>query len=230
MHKHLPPMIFLRWRCLVLALLPLARTRRARRCDGVCGYRHRSGPELHRRGRPVGPERCCRLHGRAVGADFPACGRSQAAVHPLLPGARTFTARGLTPRGSRSTPGTRRAWGGYTRYWTTASRGMWKSCSVNGGRHLAGGRRPALVPAHRRLPGASGSSEGLYLHPVLQQAERAEGRAGRFRAVARFAGGLSRRNCSRRGLDSQVKQVGPDTSGQDIYWWVDAAATELPLT
>ena len=34
----------------------------------------------------------------------------------------------------------------------------------------------------------------------------------------------------RRGLNRQVALVGPDTSGTDLLWWADSAASELPQT
>ena len=34
----------------------------------------------------------------------------------------------------------------------------------------------------------------------------------------------------KRGLDRQVTQVGPDVSGTNLFWWIDAAAAELPQT
>lgn len=34
----------------------------------------------------------------------------------------------------------------------------------------------------------------------------------------------------RRGLDRQVAQVGPDTSGTGLLWWADGAASEMPQT
>lgn len=34
----------------------------------------------------------------------------------------------------------------------------------------------------------------------------------------------------RRGLDRQVALVGPDTSGTDLLWWADSAASKMPQT